>query len=282
MAAKQKGKQERDWCLTWNFQGDLAPTVTLRKGHKYICWTRERGIGSDHDHLQMYVMYKSPATLETVCRSFPGCHAESRKGTVKQARDYAMKHDDTYVSGPWELGDYEEPPGQGTRTDLEAACDLVRTSGITSVAQAMPVMFVKYERGLRSLANIYAPRRTWAMDVRVYYGDAGLGKTRMAFEEFPGAYFKDPTTTWWDGYAGEECVIIDDFYGTLPFSYMQRLLDRYPLQVQIKGGSVNFTSKVIIITSNAPWEHWYASKFEKYPAVKKSFERRITQIKMFT
>ena len=36
-----------------------------------------------------------------------------------------------------------------------------------------------------------------------------------------------------------------------------RLLDRYPCQVETKGGSVNFAPKKIIILSNKAPEDWY-------------------------
>ena len=52
-------------------------------------------------------------------------------------------------------------------------------------------------------------------------------------------------------------VIIDEFYGWLPYCEMLRLLDRYPCQVETKGGSVNFAPKEIIVLSNKPPEEWY-------------------------
>ena len=38
---------------------------------------------------------------------------------------------------------------------------------------------------------------------------------------------------------------------------MLRLLDRYPFQVEIKGAHVQFTSKLIVITSNKSPDSWY-------------------------
>ena len=58
---------------------------------------------------------------------------------------------------------------------------------------------------------------------------------------------KPPNSKWWDNYAQEDVVIIDESYGWLPYCEMLRLLDRYPCQVETKGGSVNFapTEKII-------------------------------------
>ena len=135
-------------------------------------------------------------------------------------------------------------------------------------------VWVKYHKAFEKYKRLQTKPRNWAMDVRVYWGDAGTGKTRRAFEEFPNAYIK-PHGKWWDDYDGQECVILDDFYGWLPWSFMLQLLDRYPLQVETKGGSVQFTSKVIIITSNVDTCGWY--DFDSKPHMKiEALERRIS------
>jgi len=63
--------------------------------------------------------------------------------------------------------------------------------------------------------------------------------------------------TWWDGYSGQPVVVIDEFYGWLGYDFLLRLLDRYSFAVETKGGSVSFTSKLVIFTSNKPPSEWY-------------------------
>jgi hypothetical protein len=91
------------------------------------------------------------------------------------------------------------------------------------------------------------------------YGKPGTGKSRTARIENPDAYIKDPTTEWWDGYNGEETVIIDDFdkYQVSLAGFMKRALDRYPFQGAIKGGYLLMRPRKIIVTSNyTPDEIW--------------------------
>ena len=63
----------------------------------------------------------------------------------------------------------------------------------------------------------------------------------------------------------------DEFYGWLPYCEMLRLLDRYPCQVQIKCGSLNFAPREIIILSNKAPEDWY----DKTKCAWEPLERRI-------
>ena len=85
---------------------------------------------------------------------------------------------------------------------------------------------------------------------------------------------------WWDGYEQQETVVLDDFQGGLLFGFLLHLLDRYPLLVQVKGGTRVFNSKTIIITSNFAPDQWYTDPrlAQNFPAL----ERRLDTIYEFT
>lgn len=69
-------------------------------------------------------------------------------------------------------------------------------------------------------------------------------------------------------------MIIDEFYGWLRYSFLLQLLDRYPIRIEYKGGSVEFTSRRIILTSNKAPQDWYDKDKFPYPPI----ERRLTKI----
>lgn len=105
------------------------------------------------------------------------------------------------------------------------------------------------------ISNYRKLTRTSPPIVLWFYGPTGTGKTRTAIElaEESGHQHwisNDPDLKWFDGYHGQEYAIIDDFrrHG-IKFSWVLRLLDRYPLLVQVKGGYVRWTPLVIIVTS---------------------------------
>lgn len=77
---------------------------------------------------------------------------------------------------------------------------------------------------------------------------------------------------WFDGYAGEEVMIIDEFYGWIHYDFLLRLLDRYPLKLQVKGGFVECRASKFVITSNREWKDWYPNVEDK-----SALERRIRE-----
>lgn len=114
------------------------------------------------------------------------------------------------------------------------------------------------------------------MEVWVFYGPTGTGKSRAAHEMAPDAFWLRQASSgvgWWCGYNGETDVIIDEFYGWLQWSFLLRLLDRYPLVVETKGSSVNFVGRRIIITSNTSPVQWYARM--AYATLARRFHRVI-------
>lgn len=71
------------------------------------------------------------------------------------------------------------------------------------------------------------------------------------------AYSKDPRTKWWDGYLGQSNVVLDEFRGTIDVAHILRWLDRYPVRVENKGGSLPLLATHFWITSNLDPRLWY-------------------------
>lgn len=99
----------------------------------------------------------------------------------------------------------------------------------------------------------------------------------MAFDEWQAEDIYsvfDIRTPWFDGYQGEERVIIDECgQGMMDINFLKRLLDRYPVMVPIKGGSTAWRAKSIILTSNLPIEEWYpCARKEDIDALKRRLQ----------
>lgn len=200
-------------------------------------------------HLQGYMQLKKKNRITWLLTYFQA-HFTVARGTPEENWKYCTK-EDTRADGcvPFEHG--VRGGGSGERSDLKPVVEsILAKRPMSSVAGEYPEQFVKFSKGLIALAGAISEPRTWKTEVFWFYGPTGTGKSRRAYELAPGAYWKAGGVKWWDGYDGEEDVIIDDYRRDLcPFHELLRLLDRYPMRVEFKGGSCNFRARRIFITT---------------------------------
>ena len=80
------------------------------------------------------------------------------------------------------------------------------------------------------------------------WGPSGTGKSRFVAACWPDAFWKAPESKWWDGYSGQETVVLDDFKDyAMPLVELQRLLDWYPVG-RGQGRSVPMMAKRYVLT----------------------------------
>lgn len=91
------------------------------------------------------------------------------------------------------------------------------------------------------------------------FGGPGVGKSRLA-EAYArrvsgGDYFfhMPGSLKWWDGYFGQRCAVLDDLrrgdtFSAGGFNYLLRVLDRYDLEVEVKGGTQRARWTHVVIT----------------------------------
>lgn len=249
--------QSKNWVFTINSPTDEDSQKLQDVEVNFVIWQYEQGTNL---HIQGYLQAKRKLTLRGIKNLLiPRAHYEIARGTPEENIQYCTKPDTRVRPG----GRRGVPTRMGQRSDLLSFNDAIKSGAIdASLINDHLNEFYKYYRAIDRVRMAFRPARNWEMVVKVFYGQSGSGKTRRAFEEAGESnYFVSKgdsnQITWWDGYHGQDSVIIDDFYGWLPWSFMLRLLDRYPFTVQIKGGTVPFTSKTIYITSNEHPRHWY-------------------------
>lgn len=273
-----RGENETD--DEWNAAVSDLDTC-MRQAVRAFVYQMERG-EQGRLHLQGYLecnRTRRLAWLKTRMGNRP--HFEVRRGTRDQAIIYATK-ENTRVDEPVRFGDINV--GQGQRTDIEEGVALLREGGMRSIAENMPTLIVKFNKGFMALAGYQVlPRRALPEDkpsVWFLHGPTGSGKTRRAYalaDNVENVYPKEPTNRWWDGYVNQSTIVIDDYtnYANngLNTDYMLRLLDMYPMFLEVKGSTVSMsrlTSK-IVITSNLTLE-------EVFPTHVEAMRRRIDYI----
>lgn len=114
-------------------------------------------------------------------------------------------------------------------------------------------------------------------NVIVIWGPTGMGKSRQAHAagatpvDIVGGRFMI-------GYDYQDCVLLDDFdWKQVGRSYFLRLLDRYQVTIEVKGGSVLWVPSTIYITANYDPLTWYAEGNQVDLAVQRRFTSVIHQ-----
>lgn len=95
------------------------------------------------------------------------------------------------------------------------------------------------------------------------YGPPGTGKSTSVRNMYPELFIK-AQNKWWDGYEGEETVLLDDLdkYGACLGHYLKIWSDRYVFKGETKGSTVPICPKRFIVTSNCTIPQIFTPKDE--------------------
>lgn len=265
------------------------PTVTTTggKGLRYIVCQQEVGHESGRLHWQGYLQCGQPTRASGVrtLLSCPWAWVKPARGNAQQARAYCMK-EDTRLSGsePHESGSIAVE-AQGKRNDLAAVASMVKDGkSLADIASEHAECFMRYHSGIMKYMHVQraaqmSSLRRPDLQVIVIWGPPGSGKSRWAWDTYPDLYnlaVGSSQTVWWDGYEGQETVLIDDFQGGIPFRLMLNYLDVYAIQAPVKGSMVWLSFKRIVITSNLFYADWYSKESQRRDM--SALQRRITDL----
>jgi hypothetical protein len=261
---------------------DMEALIHACEKARYAVYQLEHAPNTGTPHYQGYVEFSSPVRL-SYCRRLLDAHWERRRGTRDQARDYCMKEDsrapneEAHEIGEWRAG------GRGSRNDFRNIVADIRAGSTTAdLAEAYPGQYIRYSNGIEKMVNIFTTARNFRdpLEVILYYGPPGSGKTYAAFQGYPDLFRKSPGSRWFDGYCGQKTALLDDFAGasshwTLVF--LLQVIDKYPMFVEIKGGHVHWNVSTVIITSNIHPRLWYKwdDREVHYAALKRRFSKVV-------
>lgn len=222
---------------------------------RYIIYGREIGENGTF-HLQGYLELRSTQRMTAIKKFLPRAHLETRKGTREQAREYCQKDGSCVEMGSWEAG------GQGSRNDLRPVMAAIKQGTKTlDVIESNPNAYARYTKFFEKYQGLIEKETTQAfrdVHVEVHVGAAGCGKTRHAHETHPGLFTVNCEDSFpFDGYDGEDTILLDDFEGTIRYHQLLRVLDGHQYRCNVKGGHRYAKWTTVIITSNTKPEYWY-------------------------
>jgi hypothetical protein len=190
------------------------------------------------------------------------CQAKDKNGNSVVGCTFKGKCGPTIVKGTPEPEGRGRKPGEGGQREEQEAilADVKAGKGRAYILETYAKYCQRYHAFVDKLFTQHAPVRRWMPAVYWLHGDAGTDKSRMARAVFKDScYCKPPDSKWFDGYDGQEVLILNDLRkSTFTFSYLLDMLDRYEFRVEVKGGYVPLLAKVIIITCSKPHEELWA------------------------
>jgi len=292
--------QCKNWCFTLQSdpsKGQHIAWPTIKEcpvdwwarhednGLVYLVCQVEKAPNTGKYHVQGYVSLDKKSVLTTVKRLFSAtAHWEPARGTPLENQDYCTK-EASRVNGPWTFGVL--PQGSGTRSDLAAVYGYIKSdktaAEILEITEGKAAKFEKHMNFIRfTLNEIKSDRQLQGVRVVVLYGNTGVGKTYAAVNYFGGNDYHlqecpaSPISKFWfDGYAGQKTLILDDFSGDFcNFRFFLRLLDKYKMKVEVKGGHSWALWTTVVITTNVHPAHWWTG-VNMAP-----LQRRITEIRL--
>ena len=150
--------------------------------------------------------------------------------------------------------------------------------GAASIIEALGGSAPQYLRFMEKTLTLFAPKRDFKPAVYWLWGASGTDKSRLARAIHLETYCKPPDSRWFDGYDCQPVTVVNDLRKmTFTFSYLLDLLDRYPFQVEVKGGYRQFVSKVIVITSSKRHEDLWGELSGAQNEHLDQLTRRITE-----
>lgn len=271
--------RSRGWCLTINNYTEAEWDACINEECEFSVFAPEIG-DSGTKHIQGYIYYKNPKKFKTMKKNWKRAHLEVPKGSAEENLKY--------IQGPYEKNGKQKPynpdaivfgtcPKQGSRSDLEVVKERLKETGrmrdVVTVATSYQSV-----RMAECILKYHELPRTEKPFVRWFWGPTGTGKSKTAYELLgEDCYTCMSTAKWFEGYDGHTEVLIDDMRKDFcKFHELLRLLDRYQMRIECKGGSRQFRATHIIITSCYSPQTLFDTREDVQQLI-----RRIDEIKEF-
>lgn len=259
----------RHWMVTINNPddennfGNQLPSTGITYA---VCGQEIGEQGTPHE--QCYVVFEKKIRMSSLKKIFPTAHLDKCNGTPQQCRAYCIKSDESFV----ESGQLPLTGAESEKQRWERTYHYAKTGQIDLIDPRIMVMYYGNIRRIQQDNPVPKDGIDGRLTHVWLWGPPGVGKSRRARELAPAAYIKS-CSKWWDGYRGEEDVIIDDFEQNMHClgHHMKVWGDRYPFQAEIKGTSVLIRPRRIIVTSNYSPDVVWTTDAQMLDAIKRRF-----------
>lgn len=252
------------WCFTLNNYTNRDEFDIVSIECMYLIFGREVG-ESGTPHLQGFIQFAAPGkTLAAMKKLIPKAHFEATKGSIDQNIAYCSKDGDFTERGTKPMS--QEKKAACGKASLEERWALAKEGRFEELPPEQIKTYEYIHRKSREVQDREELTNIWV------YGPSGCGKSRYVRDNYTEFYSK-PMSKWWDGYNGEDVVVLDDFdptHGAYLGYFLKIWADHYAFNAEVKGGMMKARPKVIIVTSQYSIERCF-ERAEDVEAISRRF-----------
>lgn len=268
--------KQKNWCFTVNNYTDADVQTIKCVDYSYLVFGYEVG-DSGTPHLQGFITFEKNMRLSAVTKLFQA-HWTPARGTAEQNFKYCSKQGNFIEEGKRPMSAAEK--GLKEQHRWSKIKELAKSGKLDDIE---PKVYVTHYTTLKKIAkdNMTKPSNLDTVCGRWYYGPAGTGKTTKAREEFPNAFIKS-RDRWWDGYQGEEVVIMDDMdkYCVALGGLLKDWGDKWSFKAESKGSVEWIRPKQFIVTSQYSIEEIFEDQ-ETRDALNRRYDSKHFLIKYY-
>lgn len=278
----KKDSQNRSWMLTIPAESVSKEELEKKLASYTYIGQMEKGEKSDYLHWQIYIEHKTPIRFSTLKKKFPKAHLEVRHSSKKACYDYVTKSKSAIPNSGVKNGDIVIDETDSPKVSVEAAVSLMeRGMRVNEVLIQYPSLWRSMAYLERAQAIIDENNHSMSKrDVRVeyIYGQPGTGKTRYIYEThgYDQVYrvtnYKHP----FDGYQGQDVLVLDEFYDSIPLDQLLNVIDVYPFKMPARYNDHWAAYTKVYIISNRKLKDQYTTLFFYEDERAPSFYRRIS------
>jgi hypothetical protein len=244
-------KQLKHFAFTWNNYQEVDWESILKDagpvlGISYIVYGFEIAPTTGTKHLQGYIQTEKRVYLTKINKCLPKVHITICNGSSQDNINYCKKLDNFFEAGTPRV---ESRRVKKCKDDWEALVNLAENGKLEDIRTDNPREFLVYYRTFKQIAMDKMKPEPVERYCYWIHGKPGTGKSRAVHQHYPDAYWKN-ANKWWDGYQGQETVVLDDLGGAFLYEHLKRWADRYPVIGEVKGSSIGLSYKRFIVTSN--------------------------------
>jgi len=274
ISEEEMKKRSRGWVFTMNNYDKKPELVAARDAlatHPDLVWSIsgfEVGKKCGTPHIQGFVYFKNMKSRKQIGELLGKCFYERQKGKLSDNEKYCSKD----ATGVVEFGTKPATDDEKGELGKRAIAERWALAKAGRFEELPPEQIRTYEyiyRKFQKPASRPALLGAWIK------GKTGRGKSRNIREFYGDRVFSKSIGAgkWWDGYEGEEVVVIEDVHldHRNMLSYLKDWGDHYSFTAETKGGAMKIRPKIVYITSQYHINEIWKNDEETIEALERRF-----------